>query len=316
MTPKIKFTKAALLAVTVPPGETRVEVFDSELKELGCRVSIFGTFTMFLRKKVAGRPVKKTLGRYTPGPGGQTVEDFRTKARGELGRISDNPEKWIEGETAIEAHEITIRGAFDFALAASKRGSMARRDWDDSRDRFTEWMRANYPHIGPWAKIRRQHIREYMEAQKPTRENLARGISSLSPTRLRLLMQPISQTARYMWLEYEIPNVAERLGVSSRLIKTPAPVYLEDILGFLDNLKERQLATLEAGAALAGLGGLQLLEVLRLTWGQGGLPPWSCGSLGRGQESISLSSCPASQSVHGGPLRGLIFPDRRGLTKK
>jgi len=81
-------------------------------------------------------------------------------------------------------------------------------------------------------------------------------------------MQPITQVSRHMWLEYEIPNVAERLGLGAKLNKPPAPVYLADVLAFLEHLRARGLASLEAGAALAGLGGLALLEVLRLAWGK------------------------------------------------
>lgn len=263
---RFRLTKSALLAVKVPEGKPNLSVFDNEVRGLGCRISKTGGMVMFIYKKVNGRPVRKTLGAYHPGPGGASVEDFRSKARVELGQIADDPDKWLEGEATVEADEITIEKAFSLALKASKRGTMALRDWNQARDKFMAWLKANHPHIVTWAKLRRVHVREYMEAQQPTEKSLDRGITALSPTRLRLIMQPVSQTARFMWLEHEIPNVAERLGLSARLVKTPAPVYLEDVLGLLDHLRDAGMVSYEAGAALAALAGLQLLEALRLTW--------------------------------------------------
>lgn len=263
---QFRFNKADLLAVKVPDGKPFIEVQDTEVKALRCRVSVSGKMTMYMDKKVGGRHVKRTLGEYLPGPGGTRIEDFRTEARGELVSIRDDATKWLEGDQPIDAETITIKDAFDETLKASSRGSMARRDWEEATGKFIVWMKANYPMIRNWIRVRRVHIKEYLEAQQPKKNSLKRGITELSPTRKRLLMQPITQTARHMWLEHEVPNIAERLGLSAKLKKTPSPVYLADVLSFLDHLKESKLVSLECGAALAGLGGLQLLEVLRLTW--------------------------------------------------
>ncbi|MCB2141470.1 hypothetical protein KQH29_00860 [bacterium] len=263
---RFKFNKADLLAVKVPDGKPYVEVQDSEVKALRCRVSAGGKMTMFMDKKVEGRHVKRTLGEYIPGPGGSRIDDFRSQARGELVEINKDAVQWLEGEQPVDAEKITLQKAFELTLAASKRGPMARRDWEHATEKFLGWMKDNYPMISTWARLRRLHVKEYLAAQQPTKKSIERGIDELSPTRKRLLMQPLSQTARHMWHEHELPNVAERLGVSAKLKKTPSPVYLADVLAFLDHLKGVRPASLEAGAALAGLGGLQLLEVLRLTW--------------------------------------------------
>lgn len=263
---RFRFTKAALLAVKVPEGKQFVEVQDGEIRALRCRVNAGGRMTLFVDKTVKGKHVKKTLGQYHPGRGGKTVDDFRVQARAELTAIADDAQAWLEGEPEADAAEITLTDAFNRALGGSNRGAMAARDWNDSRDRFLAWMKKHNPAVTTWARVRRQHVKDYLAAQKPTAKNIERGRTELSANRKRLLLQPVTQTARYMWLEYEIPNVAERLGLSSRLTKPPAPVYMADVLAFLDHLKDAGEAHLEAGAALQGLAGLAVLEVLRLTW--------------------------------------------------
>ena len=274
-----KFNKADMLAVKVPDGKPFIEVQDSEVKALRCRVMASGKMTMFVDKKVEGRHIKKTLGEYIPGPGGSRGEDFRSKARGELVEINEDSTKWLEGEQPLDAETLTIKEAFDRTLKASDRGSMAQRDWHEASERFFKWMKENYPAIRTWSRVKRAHIKEYLEAQQPTKKNRERGITKLSPTRIRLLAQPITQVGRWAMLELEMSNPTGGLGLSTKLKDEPKPVYLADVLLFLDHLRDCKLASLEAGAALAGLGGLQLLEVLRLTWNK--------VDLGRGLVEIS-----------------------------
>jgi len=272
-TPRFRFTKNDLLAVAVPAGKDYIEVEDTEIRVLRCRIhrpladGRPGKMTMLINKSVRGRHIRKTLGEYRPGAQGNKIEDFRAKARAELTKIDEDAAKWLEGEAERKADEITLEGAFGLALKASQRGAMARRDWAHAQTAFLAWMKKHHPYVTTWARLRRVHVREYLADQTPSARSIERGKAELSPTRKRLLLQPVAQTARYMWLEYELPNVAERLGLSAKLAKTPAPVYLQDVLAFLDYLKDKApVASLEAGAALAGLAGLQLLEVLRLTW--------------------------------------------------
>jgi integrase len=263
---KLRFTKAELLAVVVPEGKPFIDVQDIQVPTLRCRITKGGRFMMHFNKKVGGRHVRRKLGDYLPGPGGKTLDDFRLMARAQHGKIDDDAQTWLEGDATRDAGDVTLAKAFELALKASRRGTLAVRDWNEARDKFTTWMKDNAPYVTTWERLRRQHVRDYLDSLQPGQLSLDRGMETLSPTRRRLLMQPIAQTARFMWHEYELPNVAERLGLSAKLAKTPAPVYLADVLKFLDHLKARGLAALEAGAALAGLAGLQLLEVIRLRW--------------------------------------------------
>lgn len=65
--------------------------------------------------------------------------------------------------------------------------------------------------------------------------------------------------------EYQIPNVAERLGIGNRLVRPTARVFLSDVRAFVDWLRDRG-SRLEVSAALQGLAGLAVMEALRLTW--------------------------------------------------
>ena len=78
-------------------------------------------------------------------------------------------------------------------------------------------------------------------------------------------MQPLRQTSRFMGREYGCQDVAVGLGTKSELVRPPAEVYLEDVVDFLDWLREHR-SELEAGVSLQGLAGLQLQEATRLTW--------------------------------------------------
>lgn len=144
--------------------------------------------------------------------------------------------------------------AFAEALRQTKRGVGARRDWLRDQERFMRWLLRHHSDCRLWSQLRRSMVRSYIES-----------LNGLSPNSVRIALQPITQTAGYMSREYQVPNVAERLGIGSALVRTPAHVYLSDVVRFLGWLHERE-PRLEVGAALQGFAGLQLQEALRLTW--------------------------------------------------
>lgn len=258
------FTKAALAAIKPPESVRFVEVFDDEVKELGCRIMASGTMTMFVDKKVRGHHVKHTLGRFIPGAAPKvtdkkrilgSVDAFRKEARAELVKMDDDPKKWLLGEQVQDVDSITISDAFDKALKVAKRGDLARRDWDVAKNRFIDWLKANHPRLKLWVDLRRQVVTDYMESR-----------ASVSANRQRLDMQPILQTSKYMATKFEIPDKAAGIELSNQLKRPTEAIYLQDVLGFLDWLKERGEAYVEAGVALAALAGLRMFEVLALRW--------------------------------------------------
>ncbi len=149
----------------------------------------------------------------------------------------------------------TIAEAFEQTLALSKRSRNAREEWMRDQIRFMSWLADHYPECSHWRMITRQIVREYMGEKYTGR----------SPNRTRLAMQPITQTGGLMSREYQIPNVAERLGIGNKLVRPPARVFLPDVLSFVEWLRDRG-SRLEVSAALQGLSGLAVMEALRLTW--------------------------------------------------
>lgn len=160
-----------------------------------------------------------------------------------------------EAPLTIRTRTFEVQEAFEMALARTRRGPSSRKDWLRDQIRFLEWLARVHPQCAEWHMINRHMLREY----------LADELSSRSPNGQRLAFQPIVQTARFMQREHEVPNVAENLGIGTALVRPTAVVYLADVVAFLDWLTHEE-PRLEAGAALQGLGGLQMQEALRLTW--------------------------------------------------
>ena len=160
----------------------------------------------------------------------------------------------ITVQPTMDGQDLTVLEAFNEAFSHSKRGERARADWDGQQLRFMEWLTEHCPDCSEWRMITRRLIRDYMAKY-----------NGRAPNTVRLAMQPIIQTAGYMSREYGLPHVAERLGIGSKLAKTPPNVYLADVAAFLDWIRVKH-PLFEAGAALQGLVGLQLQEALRLTW--------------------------------------------------
>lgn len=183
----------------------------------------------------------------------ESLEEAAQKAQDLIaGRDPDQAEE----EAAASENGPLVVEAFEQALGESKRGKLAKRDWTKVQNRFIEWMAKHHPEATHWSLITRRMLREYMAP-----------MTGKAPNTIRLAMNPIVQTAGYMEREYNLPNVAKRLGIGNKLKKTPPLVHVVDVADFLDWLAPQDIR-IAAGAALQSLAGLQLMEALRLTWGK------------------------------------------------
>ncbi len=153
-----------------------------------------------------------------------------------------------------ERNQISLADAFAMALKNTNRREASRKEWIRNTDKFLTWLRKKHPLCTHWGVVTRQTIREYLAT-----------FDGLSDNHKRLSLQPVLQTAGYMYREHGFSNVGERMGIGSRLKNPPRIVYLEDVLSFCDFLRQES-SHLEVGVALQGLAGLQLQEALRLTW--------------------------------------------------
>ena len=146
---------------------------------------------------------------------------------------------------------VRIVDAFNEALEASRRGRRSRRDWARTVKAFMAFLP---PELEYWHQITRKHLRQYLAT-----------FDGKSDTTRRLALQPVVQTARFMAREYELPDRAQGLRLGSENAKPTPRVYVRDVLGLLEHLREKA-SWYEAGAALQGLVGLRLTEAQRLTW--------------------------------------------------
>lgn len=155
---------------------------------------------------------------------------------------------------ANDIQMVPLADAFEAALKETHRGERSRQDWNRTTERFLVWLQKHHPLCTHWGAMTRAIVREYLAVYHGKSANYR-----------RLLLQPVLQTAGYMHREHGFPNIGERLGIGSKLKKTPPAVYLEDVLSFCDWARDNR-PHLEVGACLQGLAGLQMLEALRLTW--------------------------------------------------
>ena len=181
-----------------------------------------------------------------------SVEEAAARARNLV--VGGGPEG-AEQDSSSDPNGLLVIDAFDQALAATRRNERSRRDWKRSQTRFLAWLAKHHPEANYWRRVTRRMVREYIAQTLPT----------ASTNHKRLTLQPVTQTARYMWLEHEVPNIAERLGIGCKLKKTPPLVLVCDVVALLEHVRENA-PLLEAGVALQSLAGLQLQEALRLSW--------------------------------------------------
>lgn len=253
---RINFTVVALNSVKIPAGKAAVTVYDTQTRGLACRISRTGRKTMMIYKKVCGLPTRKMLGELVAG-GEHGLAWFRGEASREVGAIAKSPTDWLEGERAASTPEnLTVDAAFVKTLARTKRGPLARQDWNKETTRFAKWLKENFKHIRLWGDLKKHHIDAYWDELRT---------AGHSANHIRLLTQPLRQTGRMMARMYNLADPALNMEVSAELKSSPPAVILADVLELLGWLKVNW-PWLEAGAALIGLCGLRLTEALRIEW--------------------------------------------------
>lgn len=159
--------------------------------------------------------------------------------------------------TTAKDRPLPIIDCFEAARDAKDGRSEARREsWNYFTEMFTKWIAENHAGAKDWRHLTREMLRQYL-----------RSLSGKSENTKRLYCQPITQTSRFASIEYGLPDIGAGLEFSGGLTRTPAKVYLKQVLSFLDWLRDSSIyQRWEAPAALAGLAGLRVTEVLRLTW--------------------------------------------------
>ncbi|MBA2655294.1 MAG: integrase arm-type DNA-binding domain-containing protein [Gammaproteobacteria bacterium] len=115
MSKRIPFTKKALEQLTPASDEKRRYIYDTKVNGLCISITPTGVKSFIVYRKVKGKPVRVTLGRFPS----MTIEQARKKALETLSKFSEgiNP---IEEKREVEVSNITLKEVFDDYLKARK----------------------------------------------------------------------------------------------------------------------------------------------------------------------------------------------------
>jgi len=130
----------------------------------------------------------------------------------------------------------------------------SRKAWLEYAAKFIDWLSTNHPLCVIWAGVTRTMIRSYITS-----------LGQQAPNSIRLATQPLRQTSRFMFREFDLKDIAAGLGADGTSVRQTSDVLLQDVGEYVDWLAVN-VPWLEVGPALQGLGGLQLQEATRLTW--------------------------------------------------
>lgn len=115
MTKRLNFTKKTLSGITTPNDGKRVYYYDIKVPGLTLSVTPTGTKSFMIYKKVKGRPVRHTLGRYPA----MTTEQARREGQRVLGQIASGLDP-MQQKKAIRTKGITLIEVFNDFLEARK----------------------------------------------------------------------------------------------------------------------------------------------------------------------------------------------------
>jgi integrase len=140
---KAKLTKTSVEAVR-PPSGGQVVVWDTVLPGFGIRVSQGGAKTFILQKRVNGKLVKRSLGRF----GQVTAERARKDAVEMSGMMARGVDPERERRRA-RAREVTLRQAVEAYLADRPLKPRTVKDVHAAMKRFEDWSRLALTEIRP-----------------------------------------------------------------------------------------------------------------------------------------------------------------------
>ena len=129
---KINFTKATILALTLPDKDKIAYYYDTQVSGLGIMLFGSGTKTFFLYKRVNGRPDKIKLGRFPD----ITIEQARRSAYAMINNISlgVDPKK----EKAKQNDNTTLKEVFNEFL--EKYSKPHKKTWEDDIYFFNRYI--------------------------------------------------------------------------------------------------------------------------------------------------------------------------------
>ncbi len=133
--PRIKLTKTSVEAIA-PPAAGQSIVWDSALPGFGVRTSAGGAKAFILQKRIDGRQVKRSLGRF----GQVTVEGARKAAVAMSAEMATGRDT-VKERKAAAAREVTLERAAEAYIRERKLKPRTVKDVEAAMRHFADWMR-------------------------------------------------------------------------------------------------------------------------------------------------------------------------------
>jgi integrase len=144
---KMKLTKAAVEAIE-PPPEAQIMVWDTALAGFGVRVSAGGAKSFILFRRLNGKVVNRTLGRF----GVMTVEQARQKAIQTAGQFASGIDP-VKEQRRAKARAVTLQQAVDAYFLAPREHPLKPRTVKDVQvilpRYFSDWLTLPITEIRP-----------------------------------------------------------------------------------------------------------------------------------------------------------------------
>jgi integrase len=141
---RLRFIKAKLDELPLPPNGKRTFFYDSDTPGLALLVTSEGRKTFFLYKKVAGKPIQRKIGEYPSMP----IDYARRKVNQMLGNLAKTDDPWKQIDSLTKRDKYTLQMAFDRYIRdhAAKRKSVDEMQKKFSRD-LGQWSNRNLENI-------------------------------------------------------------------------------------------------------------------------------------------------------------------------
>lgn len=138
MTKRFNFTKKYIAGITTPNDSKRVYYYDTKLPGLTLSITSAGTKSFMIYKKVKGKPIRHTLGRFPA----MTVEQARREGHKVLGQIASGVDT-IQQKKAIRNKSVTLQDVFaDFLEARKSLKPVTIHDYQRvMREAFADWQK-------------------------------------------------------------------------------------------------------------------------------------------------------------------------------
>jgi len=261
---KVRLTSELIKQTPLPPDGKRVTLYDSEVQDLGLRITSKGTRTWIFQKKIHGRAQKVMLGHWQQGGAGITVVEARRRATvlaGEIAKGDDPllqmPRRTGRVPTLLEYFEGTWLELYGKINVEST-------TWQGKAGNFRR-------HVGPLGRMRMDAVK-----REDVQRVLVQMLESVKPRTANLFRSTLSQVYSAAIEDGVLPPdfrppLPKKIKVSKYAPKFLNPAEVQLLVGALKVCQggcSFAPRNIQGIVMLALLTGLRRRNILRLMWGQ------------------------------------------------